>query len=227
MKTPREMTATEVAAARYVEERRTRGMGRRTYPPTSGLYDQTDVDLHGAKIAAGHNPDGVTVVQVGAGWRLLAPEEICRTGERLNSTGFWKDIQAWEEGWNESGWDGNSPGHTYRTARPPGFFLPAAAAAAKVAVDVESGHKSTTAATWVDEKFPVTDAEAIGAAAAPPPDARRYVHTFVCNACSRTCTMETVSASPLFSTLPSDMLCPFRLPGFTAIWKAGPVQTLT
>ena len=123
--------------------------------------------------------------------------------------------------WDTSGWTGDSEHHTYRTAKPPGFFLPAAAA--KVAVDIESGYKSTIAATWVDEKV----REAIGAAAAPAPDARRYVHPFVCNACSRTCTMETVSSNPHFSQLPSDMLCPFGPPGFTAIWKAGPVEALT
>lgn len=210
MKPSREMTSTEVAAWRDAEARR---MGLRAYPPTSGLYDQTDVDLHGAKIAAGHNPAGVTVVQVGAGWRLLAPEEICGARARTIKTPYRKNIQAWEAGreagrwagrWDTSGWTGDSEHHTYRTAKPPGFFLP----------------------TWVDEKVREAVA-AVGAAAAPAPDARQYVHPFVCNACSRTCTMETVSASPLFSTLPSDMLCPFRLPGFTAIWKAGPVQTLT
>lgn len=229
MKTPREMTATEVAAvrraagleaaARRLEERRIRGEGLRVYPPASGLYDETDVTLHGAKIAAGHNPAGLTVAQVGAGFRLLAPEEICRAKARLNSTGFRKDIQAWERGWDDSEWAGDSDHKTYRTAKPPGFFLP------KVVVDI----KSTIAAMWIDEKFPVTDAEATcPPPAAPAPDARRYVHTFVCNACPRTCTMETVAAEPRFAQLPSDMLCPYRLPGFTAIWKAGgPVQTLT
>jgi hypothetical protein len=73
--------------------------------------------------------------------------------------------------------------------------------------------------------------EAIGAAAAPAPDVRRYVHPFVCNACPRTCTMETVTVVPHLPTLPVYMKCPFRMPGrvpeFTAIWMAGPVQTLT
>ena len=95
---------------------------------------------------------------------------------------------------------------------------------AKVAVDIESEYKSTIAATWVDEKV----REAIGAAAAPPPDARRYVHPFVCNACPRTCTMETVTVAP-GPLVPGnfDMQCPFRRPEFVSLWKAGPVQTLT
>ncbi len=95
--------------------------------------------------------------------------------------------------------------------------------------EIGAPHTTTAeevAAAWVDEKVREAVA-AIGAAAAPAPDARRYVHPFVCNACSRTCTMETVSSNPHFSQLPSDMLCPFRLPGFTAIWKAGPVEALT
>ena len=213
MKTPREMTATEVAA----RDAEARGKGRRTYPPTSGLYDQTDVDLHGATIAAGHNPDGVTVVQVGAGWRLLAPEEICGARARTIKTPYRKNIQAWEAGrWDTSGWTGDSEHHTYRTAKPPGLFLPAAAPHTTTAEEV--------AATWVDEKV----REAIGAAAAPAPDARRYVHPFVCNACPRTCTMETVTVAP-GPLVPGsfDMQCPFRRPEFVSLWKAGPVQTLT
>ena len=55
----------------------------------------------------------------------------------------------------------------------------------------------------------------------------RYAHTFLCDACPRTCTMETVTTNP-FPLSPDSrfhMLCPFRRPG--AIWKAGSVETLT
>lgn len=195
MKPPRDLTATEVAW----RDAEARGKGRRVHPPSCALYDETDVTLHGAKIAAGHNPAGVTVAQVGAGWRLLAPEEIAPPDSREYTEG----IQRWiVPNWDGSKWRGTDATGTFRTAKPPGFFLPAAAA--KVAVDIESGYKSAA------------------------PDARRYVHTFVCNACCRTCTMETVTVV-LGPLVPGsfDMQCPFRRPEFVSLWKAGPVQTLT
>lgn len=69
-------------------------------------------------IAPGHNTVGLTVAQVGAGWRLLTREEI---GRREGTC----DIQAWANGkWDDRPWSGSDLGTTYRTLMSPGYFLP-------------------------------------------------------------------------------------------------------
>ena len=75
------------------------------------------------KIAEGHNPDNVTEEQVGVsqGWRCLSTEEVlARKGK--DST---EDIEAWSK--PSGAWFGymvgNYVGLTYRTKRPPGYFL--------------------------------------------------------------------------------------------------------
>lgn len=75
-------------------------------------------------VAPGHNPAGLTVEQVGEGWRLLAPEET-REKPGLSHADH-HSIQCWKAvgQWDNSGWDGNSEELTYRTQRPEGYFLP-------------------------------------------------------------------------------------------------------
>jgi len=158
-------------------------------PGAAGVYAEHDVATCPDVRAAGHNPHGLTVAQVGAGWRLLAEEEII--GERHLYGDDRHGLERWAGvSWDATGWSGNSVESTYRTKRPPGFFLP----------------KEAT----------------------PPPAGTKYVHTFVCNACPRTCTMETETAAP-GPLVPGsfDMQCPFRRPEFIALWKAGPAHTLT
>lgn len=76
--------------------------------------------LDGSPVCPGHNPDLLTVDQVGSAevWRLLEPSEI---RERDHDG----DIELWilGEGWTGGGWRGNSRFSTYRTARPVGHFL--------------------------------------------------------------------------------------------------------
>ena len=190
---PREMTATEVAASRYADEIRCRMAGIPVAPPLpSGLYDEGFVRMHGTARAAGHNPHGLTVAQVGAGWRLLAEEEIAK--ERRLHGGDRYAIEAWTGGWDTTGWAGNEDMSTYRTKQPPGYYA----------------------------------AEPPVVPTCPPPVGTKYVHTFVCHACPRTCTMETEPAAP-GPLVPGsfDMQCPFRRPEFVSLWEAGPVHTLT
>jgi len=72
-------------------------------------------------IAEGHNPDKLTVSQVGEGWRLLVEEEInikrspfnYISGIQIHSCGLWRgDCSA------------NNYNYAYRTQQPPGYFLP-------------------------------------------------------------------------------------------------------
>lgn len=85
-------------------------------------------------IAAGHNPDQLTEeqVEVDKGWRLLAPEEI---QERPVTA----DIQMWVDIWTTFHANGSIKAYTYRTLRPPGYFLPKT--------------RPTTAKDW--EEYPV------------------------------------------------------------------------
>jgi len=180
-------------------------------PGAAGVYDEHDVAICPDVRAAGHNPRGLTVAQVGAGYRLLAREELTK-GVRSPEDRL--AIEMWNSGWSPN-WNGNSVDCTYRTKKPPGFFLPA-----------EAWRKVEEAWRKAEEalgKKTTTDAEA-----PPPPAGTKYVHTFVCNACPRTCTMETESAAP-GPLVPGsfDMQCPFRRPEFVSLWKAGPVHTLT
>ena len=71
-------------------------------------------------IAQGHNPAKLTEVQVGvaAGWRLLAREEIA-TRESTTDIAAW----VWSNRWT-SPWRGSCGACTYRTKKPPGYFLP-------------------------------------------------------------------------------------------------------
>lgn len=70
-------------------------------------------------IASGHNPDKLTEKQVDTkeGWRLLAPEEI-----RGRNVTF--DIQLYDKSWRILAASGSNEKYTYRTLRPPGYFLP-------------------------------------------------------------------------------------------------------
>lgn len=74
-------------------------------------------------VATGHNPDNLTVSQVGDGYRLLAPEEIVE--ERRLSGEDRRAVEKWEGShWDTSGWSGNSNRYTYRTRKPVGHYLP-------------------------------------------------------------------------------------------------------
>lgn len=73
------------------------------------------------QIAPGHNPDKLTIEQVGEGWRLLTMEER----NAWKSRNFTKDIQMWRSMiWDDSGWKGNGLDSAYRTQKPEGYFLP-------------------------------------------------------------------------------------------------------
>lgn len=90
-------------------------------PGAAGVYTEHDVATCPNARAAGHNPHGLTVAQVGVGYRLLAREEIIdgvRSPEEQLAIEMWDNI-----GWSP-GWNGNSVSYTYRTKKPPGFFLP-------------------------------------------------------------------------------------------------------
>ena len=90
-------------------------------PGAAGVYDEHDVAICPDVRAAGHNPHRLTVAQVGAGYRLLAREEIIngvRSPEEQLAIEMW-DNSGWSPDWN-----GNSVDCTYRTKKPPGFFLP-------------------------------------------------------------------------------------------------------
>jgi hypothetical protein len=76
-------------------------------------------------IAPGHNPDKLTCAQVETdkGWRLFEAEEL----------GIYRDltleIQAFMRGaWDTNSWAGDCGDFTYRTQKPPGYFLPKPAA---------------------------------------------------------------------------------------------------
>lgn len=86
------------------------------------------------QIAPGHNPDKLTVEQVGEGWRLLTKGEI---EERARVMVLTEDIDCWQcdNKWfygreNYEGYDDDNGfyGHlltcTFRTQKPEGYFLP-------------------------------------------------------------------------------------------------------
>lgn len=79
-----------------------------------------DALFHPAAPAPGHNPLGLDEWTVGThrGGRLLAEAEIDLTRPLTG------DIEAWVGGsWVRLA-GGNSTGNTYRTHKPPGYFLP-------------------------------------------------------------------------------------------------------
>lgn len=89
---------------------------------TNPMWNWTSYDYRIAPspIAPGHNPDQLTEeqVEVKFGWRLLTDEEI---GDRPGTF----DIQLYtSKGWATDKVSGDVPDYTYRTLRPPGFFLP-------------------------------------------------------------------------------------------------------
>jgi len=74
-------------------------------------------------IAPGHNPDNLSVEQVGEGCRLLDKEEIAE----IQKAGYnYFDVAVWNK--SISVWTSllASPtfNRTYRTSKPPGYFLP-------------------------------------------------------------------------------------------------------
>lgn len=93
------------------------------WQPTSSLswnWHNYDYRVAPSPIAPGHNPDQLTEeqVEVKFGWRLLTEEEI---GERPPTF----DIQLYTaRGWATDKVSGDVRDYTYRTRRPPGFFLP-------------------------------------------------------------------------------------------------------
>lgn len=72
-------------------------------------------------IAEGFNPRGLTVEQVGEGWRLLTKEEIGSGRQNFKDTCWWR-----RGGWSEDGpWSANLfSDFALRTRKPAGYFLP-------------------------------------------------------------------------------------------------------
>lgn len=76
-------------------------------------WDWLNYDYRIAPIAPGHNPDGLTVAQVGDGYRLLDEDEV---DERWKGTPVHREIEAWFPWWWwDSGWRGETKRITYRT----------------------------------------------------------------------------------------------------------------
>ncbi len=78
------------------------------------------------KLAPGHNPDRLTVKQVGRGWRLLSHAEQAHLYEENR---IQKHLSCWCSGlqfWQGPAhkFYGNAPSNTYRTRKPAGYFLP-------------------------------------------------------------------------------------------------------
>ncbi len=108
---------------------------KRSEPNDSWQFNwlQAEYRIAQPKIAEGHNPDELTEEQVGVkyGWRLLSPEEV---DYRAKSNPLpTNEINVWntEEGETRHEWIlvavdpfGYHRASTYRTKRPPGFFLP-------------------------------------------------------------------------------------------------------
>lgn len=79
------------------------------------------------RIAPGHNPDRLTVEQVGKGWRLLSAAEQAARRRLFYDEGRQTTIhiQLWNgAAWDSSSWTGRNAETTYRTSKPPGYFLP-------------------------------------------------------------------------------------------------------
>lgn len=77
------------------------------------------------RIAPGHNPDKLTVAQVGKGWRLLTLQEVKKRAHVQFSPHDLYDIEAWSrKQWDGTGWTGADKAITYRIRKPPGYFLP-------------------------------------------------------------------------------------------------------
>lgn len=70
-------------------------------------------------IAPGHNPAKLTVRQVGEGFRLWSEDEIGSPSDA--KTKYWDGIR-----WHEVAFQGAATcaEDTYRTRKPPGYFLP-------------------------------------------------------------------------------------------------------
>lgn len=86
-------------------------------------FQQYDYRIAPSPIASGHNPDKLTVEQVGEGWRLLSEEEI-ETRKKVDETS--PHIQQWwgTEWCTKLHFIGNATNTTYRTQKPEGYFLP-------------------------------------------------------------------------------------------------------
>lgn len=83
------------------------------------IYDDTDpLD----EICEGHNPGRLTrrQVETDKGWRLLEREEISENRRSI------EEIYAWEVTgfWSKVMYHGDCVSITYRTRKPPGYFLP-------------------------------------------------------------------------------------------------------
>lgn len=99
-----------------------------SYQPWVELLADTDFNfalfdyrIAPSPIASGHNPDKLTVEQVGEGWRLLSEEEIDPTRRKTIEVQMWSsDAMTW----HPSGWFADHPTRTYRTQKPEGYFLP-------------------------------------------------------------------------------------------------------
>lgn len=75
-------------------------------------WNWVNCDYRIAPIAPGHNPKGLTVAQVGDGYRLLDEDEV---DERWQGTPRHREIEAWFQRWDGSGWRGDTEEITYRT----------------------------------------------------------------------------------------------------------------
>ena len=92
-------TATEVAAMAHLPT--TTGPESVLAPAgPDGLYTEHDVAICPGVRAAGNNPAGLTVAQVGAGWRLLAREEIVG-GRRLHGDDC-HGLEKWTGCWDST-----------------------------------------------------------------------------------------------------------------------------
>ncbi len=107
-------------------------------PPTYDTHEAADL-CHDADdgfvcpidLAPGHNPDNLTNEIVGTkdGWRLLTVEEVQARQARISADPDKNWVNSNIESWLsytarwECGFTGASQDYTYRTQKPPGFFL--------------------------------------------------------------------------------------------------------
>ena len=77
-------------------------------------WDWSDCEYRIAPIAPGHNPKGLTVAQVGDGYRLLDEDEV---GGRYGEERSLRGIECFlpDRTWDASGWWGTSKEYTFRT----------------------------------------------------------------------------------------------------------------
>lgn len=84
-------------------------------------WGEKDYRIKPDPIAPGHNPDRLTVSQVGGGWRLLTKDEIVEREPSWDIEGWWREKNRWDD---SGSFRANDPQLTYRTQQPPGYFLP-------------------------------------------------------------------------------------------------------